>query len=230
VSGPEQLVLDLARRPALGRADFFVSGGNALALAQVDRWPDWPGGKLALIGPIGSGKTHLVHVWAARAEAIILDSAVLGGLEVTSVPAAAAVAVEDCDAGLTDAAETVLFHLHNRLAASGGSLLVTGVEPPARWPLRLPDLASRLRAAPVAVLEAPDDALLAAVMVKLFDDRQLPVPSEVVDFLLSRMERSFEAAERLVARIDRLGLARRRAVTLRLAAEALQAEDVPQAG
>ncbi len=230
MSGPEQLVLDLARRPALGRADFFVSGGNALALAQVDRWPDWPGGKLALIGPIGSGKTHLVHVWAARAEAIILDSAVLGGLEVTSVPAAAAVAVEDCDAGLTDAAETVLFHLHNRLAASGGSLLVTGVEPPARWPLRLPDLASRLRAAPVAVLEAPDDALLAAVMVKLFDDRQLPVPSEVVDFLLSRMERSFEAAERLVARIDRLGLARRRAVTLRLAAEALQAEDVPQAG
>jgi DnaA regulatory inactivator Hda len=230
VSGPEQLVLDLARRPALGRADFFVSGGNALALAQVDRWPDWPGGKLALIGPIGSGKTHLVHVWAARAEAVILDSAALGGLDVTSAPAAAAVAVEDCDAGLTDTAETVLFHLHNRLAAGGGSLLVTGVEPPARWPLRLPDLASRLRAAPVAVLEAPDDALLAAVMVKLFDDRQLPVPSEVVDFLLSRMERSFEAAERLVARIDRLGLARRRAVTLRLAAEALQAEDDPEPG
>jgi chromosomal replication initiation ATPase DnaA len=230
VSGPEQLVLDLARRPALGRADFFVSGGNALALAQVDRWPDWPGGKIALIGPKGSGKTHLVHVWAARAEAVILESSALEGLDVTSVPAAAAVAVEDCDTGLTEAAETVLFHLHNRLAAGGGSLLVTGVEPPARWCLHLPDLASRLRAAPVAVLEAPDDALLAALLVKLFDDRQLPVPSEVVDFLLSRMERSFEAAERLVARIDRLGLARRRAVTLRLAAEALQAEEGPEAG
>ncbi len=230
MSGPEQLVLDLARRPALGRADFFVSVGNALALAQVDRWPDWPGGKLALIGPKGAGKTHLVHVWAARTGARILDAASLGGLDLASVPADAAVAVEDCDAGLTDAAETALFHLHNRLAAGGGSLLVTGVAPPARWRLRLPDLASRLRAAPVAVLEAPDDALLAAVMVKLFDDRQLPVPSEVVDFLLSRMERSFEAAERLVARIDRLGLARRRGVTLRLAAEALQAEEVPRAG
>jgi DnaA regulatory inactivator Hda len=230
VSGPEQLVLDLARRPALGRADFFVSDGNALALAQVDRWPNWPGAKLALIGPKGSGKTHLVHVWAARAEAAILDAAALAGLDVTSLPAAAAVAVEDCDTGLTDAAEAVLFHLHNRLAAGGGSLLVTGVEAPARWHLRLPDLASRLRAAPVAALEAPDDALLAAVLVKLFDDRQLGVPPEVVDFLLSRMERSFEAAERLVARIDRLGLARRRAVTLRLAAEALQAEEMPEAG
>jgi chromosomal replication initiation ATPase DnaA len=230
VSGPEQLVLDLARRPALGRADFFVSGGNALALAQVDRWPDWPGGKLALIGPKGAGKTHLVHVWAARAEAIILDSAPLGELDVTSVPTAAALAVEDCDTGLTEAAEAVLFHLHNRLAAGGGSLLVTGVEAPARWDLRLPDLASRLRAAPVAALEAPDDALLAAVLVKLFHDRQLPVPPEVVAFLLPRMERSFEAAERLVARIDRFGLARRRAVTLRLAAEALQAEEAPEAG
>jgi chromosomal replication initiation ATPase DnaA len=230
VSGPEQLVLDLARRPALGRADFFVSDGNALALAQVERWPDWPGGKLALIGPRGSGKTHLVHVWAARSGAAILRAGGLDGLDPGNLPPGGAVAVEDADAGLSEAAEAVLFHLHNRLAAGGGSLLVTGVEPPARWELRLPDLASRLRAAPVAVLEAPDDALLAAVLVKLFDDRQLAVPPEVVDFLLPRMERSFAAAERLVRRIDRLGLARRRAVTPRLAAEALRAEDLPEAG
>jgi chromosomal replication initiation ATPase DnaA len=230
VSGPEQLVLDLARRPALGRADFFVSAGNALALAQVERWPDWPGGKLALIGPRGSGKTHLVHVWAARSGAAIFGAQGLAGLDPGSIPPGGAVAVEDADAGLSEAAEAVLFHLHNRLAAGGGSLMVTGVEPPARWDLRLPDLTSRLRSAPVAALEAPDDALLAAVLVKLFDDRQLPVPPEVVDFLLPRMERSFEAAERLVGRIDRLGLAQRRAVTPRLAAEALQAEDMPEAG
>jgi chromosomal replication initiation ATPase DnaA len=212
----EQLVLDLPTRPALGRAEFFVSPANRVALAQVDAWP-WPGGRLAVVGPPGSGKTHLAHVWAARAGARILAAADLAGLDLATLPADAALVVEDADR-TADLAEETLFHLCNRV---GASLMLTGREPPARWPVALPDLASRLEATPLARLEPPDDALLAAVLVKLFADRQLAVAPGLIRYLLSRMDRSFAAAEALVAALDRAGLARHRPLTARLAAEVL---------
>lgn len=221
---PRQLVLDLPARPALGRVDFFVSPSNELALAQVDAWPGWPRGRLAVAGPEGAGKTHLAHVWAARSDARIVGDP--GVLDLATLPGDAALVVEDVDRLAGDrVAEEALFHLCNHLAAGGGSVMVSGREPPARWPLAIPDLASRLGAAPVARLEAPDDDLLAAVLVKLFADRQLAVAPEPVRYLVSRMERSFAAAERLVAELDRAGLARQRPITARLAAEVLFGDD-----
>lgn len=231
MAGTRQLAFDLPVRRALGREDFFISPANRIALAQVDRWPGWPGGRLAVAGPAGAGKTHLAHVWAARAGARILPAVTLAALGPDAAPGDGAVAVEDADrlGGLAPAerrvAEEALFHLCNRLAAHGGSLMLTGRGVPARWGVALPDLASRLGAAPVARLEAPDDALLAAVLRKMFADRQILVAPEVTGFLLTRMERSFEAAVATVDRLDRAGLARRRPITRRLAAEVLRADE-----
>jgi chromosomal replication initiation ATPase DnaA len=225
VARPRQLVLDLPARPALGRADFFVSPANRIALAQVDGWPAWPGGRLAVIGPQGAGKTHLAHVWAARAGARVLPAAALPTLDLAVLPADAALAVEDADR-LGDlpapaAAEEALFHLINRLAPAG-SLLLTGRPAPSRWPVALPDLASRLAATAPACLEPPDDALLAAVLVKLFADRQLAVAPGLIDYLVSHIDRAFAAAEAAVATLDRAALARHRPLTARLAAEVLR--------
>lgn len=228
MAAAHQLAFDLPVRAALGRADFLVAPANRVALAQVDTWPDWPGGRLAVAGPAGAGKTHLAHVWAARAGARILPARDLAVLDLGRLPGDAAVAVEDADR-LADlpgaeamAAEEALFHLANHLAAGGGGLMLSGRLAPARWSIALPDLASRLRAVPVARLEAPDDALLAAVLVKLFADRQIVVAPDLVRYLLTRMDRSFEAAEALVAALDHAALARRRPVTQRLAAELLR--------
>ena len=221
-----QLVLDLPARPALGREAFFVAPANALALAQVDAWPRWPARRMAVVGPAGAGKTHLAHVWAARAGAEVMAADALAGLDPGSVAADAALVVEDVDRlgelGQQAAAraEEVLFHLCNRLAVQG-SLMVSGRAAPAFWPVGLPDLASRLQAAGLARLEAPDDALLAAVLLKLFADRQIAVGPELIGYLLPRMDRSFAAAEALVAALDRAALARRRAITPRLAGEVL---------
>ncbi|MBP7002899.1 DnaA/Hda family protein [Amaricoccus sp.] len=224
------MALDLPSRPALGRADFFVSEPNRLALAQVDAWPGWPSGRLAVAGPPGAGKTHLAHVWAARSAARILPAEALPTLDLAA-GVSDALAVEDVDR-LADlapaerrAAEEALFHLCNRLAAGGGSLMVSGRAAPARWRLDLPDLASRLAVAPVATLAPPDDALLAAVLVKLFADRGVGVAPPVIRFLVARIDRSFEAAEAVVARLDRAGLARGRPITVPLAAEALAAPE-----
>ena len=216
-----QLAFDLPGRPALGREDFFVSPSNALAMAKIDAWPQWTPRKLVVTGPQGSGKSHLVAVWAAKADALVLDATSLAEVDLSGLPAH--VAVEDADRIAGDrAAETALFHLHNVVIDRGGSLCVTARAPASRWGLDLPDLASRMAAADAVALDAPDDALLAAVLVKLFDDRQLIVTPDLISYLTSRIDRSFTRAEDVVGQLDRAAFSLRRRVTRSLAAEVLR--------
>ena len=192
---PDQLTLDLGHRPALGREDFLVAPCNADAVAWIDRWPDWPGPALVIHGPAGCGKSHLAQVWRAQS-----------GTSAGSV-------VEDADRPDDDVA---LFHRFNRHAEEGGHMLLTARTPPARWPGRLPDLVSRLAAAPTVAIGPPDETLIAQVVVKLFADRQLDIGPDVVAYLATHMERSFESARNLVAAADTAALAAKRAVTVPL--------------
>jgi len=209
-----QLILDLGHRPALGEADFMVSPCNSQAVQWLDRWPNWPAPALTIQGPAGCGKTHLARVFAARSGAVLIAA---GALTTDSVPdllgTGRAAVVDDADRAQPEA----LLHLYNVLAERGGHLLLTAAEPPARWTDTLPDLRSRLAAAPTVAVAPPDDALLAALLVKLFADRQLMVAEEVVLFLLHQMERSFEAVRRLVAALDAAALREKRAITIPLA-------------
>ena len=217
----QQLGLDLPSRTALGRDAFFVSPANAMALAMIDSWPDWTGGKLVLTGPRGAGKTHLAHVWAERAGARIIAAEALTEEAVPDL-ARGPIVVEDVPeiAGQPDR-ETALFHLHNMVLAEGHTILFTGTPPVAAWGLRLPDLLSRMQGAGAAILEAPDDALLSAVLVKLLADRQLMPKAELIPYLLGRMDRTFAEAIALVDRLDAASLAQRRPITRQLASQVL---------
>lgn len=216
-----QLAFDLPSQTAMTRADFFVAPSNALALQTVEQWQDWPGRKLLLVGPEGAGKSHLVHVWAGLTGAVILPAAQLGTTDLAGL-SGRAVAVEDADriASLPAGAEAQLFHLHNLVTASG-ALLLTARTPPRDWGLRLADLVSRMQATPIAQLDAPDDALLSAVLVKLFADRQVAIPPNLIPYLVSRMPRSIGAARALVAALDARALAAGRPITRALAGEVL---------
>lgn len=222
-----QLTFDLPAQTAWRREDFFVSPANAAALATVDDWRNWPGGKLVLTGPKGSGKTHLARLWAAETGAAILPATALARADLPALSGHGAVAVEDAEQAAGDAGtEAAFFHLHN-LVTQSGHLLVTATRPPRDWPLALPDLASRLQAAALARIEAPDDALLSAVFIKLFADRQITVPPALIPYLVQRMERSIDAARALVARLDAHALAAGRPITRHLAAEVLEAGEHP---
>ena len=217
----EQLGFDLPARAALGRDDFFVSDANAMALALVDSWPNWAGNKLAIIGPEGSGKTHLTHVWAAQSGARIVDAA---SLTIDAVPdlAQTPIAVENVPSiAQNAAAQDALFHLHNLTLAEGHSLLVTGISEPKHWGLTLPDLKSRLEGTTTAVLKEPDDALLSILLAKLFVDRQLTPNTETIAYMVKHMDRSFAEARRLVRDIDQASLAKKRKVSRALAAEVM---------
>lgn len=217
-----QLAFDLPHRPALGREDFFVSATNAQALAALDAWQSWPGGKMVLVGPPAAGKTHLAHVWASASGASLHPAQSLSTADVAALGAEKAVVVEDCETlARHPGAQEALFHLHNMLAAKGAALLMTAAIAPRDWGLTLADLTSRVQAAPVTQLDSPDDALLSAVLIKLFADRQIDVTPALITYLLARMDRSFDAARALVADLDAEALARGTGVTRVLAATVL---------
>ena len=227
-----QLPLDFTHRPAMGAEDFLVSPCNAEAVGWLDRWPHWQdhaklGPALVLYGPGGCGKSHLLQVWRHRSGAPQVAATEPNVPDWDSLPALAmaanALALDDADRFLPDtAAEAMMFHLFNRLAASGGTLLLTATLPPSLWRFSLADLRSRLMAAPAVAVQPPDDALLSGLLVKLFADRQLRVGDEVIGFLVTHMERSFNTARLLVAALDEAALAEQRRITVPLARAVLE--------
>jgi chromosomal replication initiation ATPase DnaA len=214
---PTQLALALDHAESLARDDFLAGPSNAAALSLIERWPDWPSRTVLLRGPEGSGKSHLAAIWARMAGARTISPRTLDGAEVPMALATGALVLENLAEGCFD--ELALFHLLNLAREERAYLLITTRTAPASWRIEVPDLASRLRALPVVALTAPDDALLRAVIVKLFADRQLAVDESLVGFLANRIERSFGAARSAVSALDREALRLHRPVNRVLAGE-----------
>ena len=220
---PKQLTFDLPLDPRYGREDFLVSPSNEAAYGLIERWPDWPDTILLLRGPRGSGKSHLASIWASAAKAWTVQSTGVRTDEVPHLVSNGALAIEDADRGDRD--EAALFHLLNLARERKASLLITCETAPDRWGLCTADLLSRLRLAPSVSLEPPDDALLKAVLVKLFVDRQLVVDTSVVEYIAVRIERSLRRAAEVVADLDREALSRGRRISRPVAAAVLGAVD-----
>jgi chromosomal replication initiation ATPase DnaA len=213
---PRQLALALDHAESYAREDFLAGSSNASALALIDSWPDWPARAIALVGPDGSGKTHLATIWAAAAGARVVSARHLDETDLPAALATGALVVEDAGAA---ADERAFFHLINLAREEGAYLLFTARGAPALWPAVLPDLVSRLRALPVVTLKAPDDAMLRGVIVKLASDRQLTLDENVVNYLSTHIERSFAAARSAVIALDKEALRQGRPPSRALAAE-----------
>ncbi len=214
---PRQLALALDHAANLTRDDFLPGPSNENALAMIDRWPDWPARMLALAGPEGSGKSHLASIWAAESGARFMSARALKIETLPEALATGALVLEDCAPDELD--ERALFHLLNLVREDQAWLLLTARSAPASWAIALPDLASRLRALPVVSLSMPDEALLRAVIIKLFADRQLAVDEALVAYLAPRIGRSFVAVRDAVEALDREALQQGRPVNRTLAAE-----------
>ena len=214
-----QLRLDLAREPSHRRQDFVDSPGNSEAITTVDAWPSWPGGKLALVGPAGSGKTHLARAWAERSGATIVTASQPDISQLAGVP----ILFEDADRFHAD---EFLFHIMKQ-ADTGRGLLLTGRTPPIAWRTTLPDLRSRLNALMVVALSPPDDATLEGVLLKLFTEKNIRPPSDVLSYLLHRIERSIPTARDIVARIDEKASIEGREITRPLVREVIDQAPPP---
>ena len=216
-----QLRLQLQRPATFRREDFVVSPTNVEAVRAIDAWPSWFGGCLALVGPASSGKSHLAQVWASQANAAVVAANDAGLADLNSLQGRP-ILFEDADRGVPD---DLLFHLINMAGHDGGGLLLTARLAPQNWPASLPDLRSRLNALPVAELSAPDDALLAQLLLNFFRERNIKPNDELISYLLRRIERSAVSARDIVDRLDEAAVADHRPVSRALARQFFENED-----
>ena len=218
-SAPRQLALALKHSESFAREDFLSGACNAAALALVEAWPQWPGNIVILTGPEGCGKSHLAAIWANIAGARTIAARALDRISGPSALATGALVIEDLAPHAFD--ERALFHLLNLAREEDAFVLMSARAAPAGWTFAIPDLASRVNAIPQVALSAPDDALLRAVLVKSFTDRQIAVDESLIVYLARRMERSFAAVRAIVAQLDEEAMRRKRPLTRALAAEVL---------
>jgi chromosomal replication initiation ATPase DnaA len=220
---PRQLAFALPHAESLTRDNFLEGPANAAGLALVNSWPDWPNRIMLLVGPEGSGKSHLAAIWAEEAGARSTSAHALTAVSVPGALATGALVVEDLKSQKSqDIDERALFHLMNLAREDGASVLITARTPPSTFQVELRDLRSRLRAVPVVLLLPPDDQLFRALIVKFCADRQMAVDETVVSYLTTRIERSFAAARQAVELLDTEALRLGRPVTRALAAELLR--------
>jgi len=219
-TGPRQLALALGHPESFAREDFLSGVSNAAALALIECWPQWPNRSVVLAGPEGSGKSHLAAIWSDAAGARLVAARALEGAKVPATLATGALVIEDVAAGAFD--ERALFHVLNLAREQEAFVLLTARMPPAHWKVAIRDLESRLKVLPVVSLTPPDDALLRAVLVKLFADRQISVEQTLISYVATRIERSFAAARAVVAMLDVEAMRRKRALTRALAAEIMR--------
>jgi len=219
----QQIPLNLGHRTALGRHDFLVATNNQDAVAWMDLWPEWPAPCLVLYGPVASGKTHLGAVWAERSEAICVKASDINEDMIRDIADMNHhVIIEDGDTLISDMkGEKGLFHLYNIFKEEKRSFLMTLKEPPVRRTFALPDLASRLRAAPSVAIREPDEDLIAMLLVKHFNDRQLRVGADVLHYILPRIERSFEAVRDFVDSADQVAMIEKRKISIPLVRDIL---------
>lgn len=208
-----QLRLPLPARSALGREDYFVSDANSALLAALDSADTWHGGRLAIFGAEGSGKTHLAHVFAQMYRAKIYSE-----IADPDKMAQGPVVLDDADL-IKD--ETAFLHLYNLMGQNSQLLLLTARQAPSRWTIELPDLASRLGSVTAIEIGPPDDALLTAVLAKHFADRGISPSPRLIPYLVPRIERSLAVAGSIVAALDEDALAEGRAPSVQLASRLL---------
>ena len=207
----QQLILNLRSLPSMGRNDYFVSEVNKEAVSWLDSWPNWTTFGFIVCGPLGSGKSHLAQVLKTLSHGDIIEAKDIPNKNIDHLSEKKCLIIENIEL-LTS--ETLLFHLYNMLLENKNNLMLTSKFNVSQINFELPDLKSRLLSMPQVSIGFPDDRLLKNLLIKQFLDKGILVEMDVIDYLIKRIDRSFEAISKLVAKIDFKSLEKAKKITI----------------
>ena len=207
----QQLILDLRSIPSMGRNDYFVSDVNKEAVKWLDAWPNWATFGFIVCGPFGSGKSHLAQVLKALSHGDIIESKDISDENIDQLSEKKCLIIENIELLRS---ETLLFHLYNMLLENKNNLMLTSKLTMSQIRFELPDLKSRLLSMPQVNIGFPDDRLLKNLLIKQFLDKGILVEMDVIEYLIKRIDRSFEAISKLVSKIDFQSLEKAKKITI----------------
>ena len=207
----QQLILDLRSIPSMGRNDYFVSDVNKEAVTWLDAWPNWTTFGFIVCGPLGSGKSHLAQVLKTLSHGYIIEAKDVSDQNIDQLSKKKCLIIENIELFTS---ETLLFHLYNMLLENKNNLMITSKLTMSQISFELPDLKSRLLSLPQVNLGFPDDRLLKNLLIKQFLDKGILVEMDVIEYLIKRIDRSFEAISKLVSKIDFKSLEKAKKITI----------------
>ena len=213
-----QLLLELDYKTNFNEHDFYLSKSNSNAFNLINRWPDWDKKILNISGEKFSGKSHLANIFRLKSKAFLVKGNKIDNSIFKSLKLYESIIIDDFEECNK---EEILYSIFNLIDQDSKYLLINSLKPINKIKFKLPDLASRSKNCLYAEIENPDDELLFAIILKNFSDRQIKIEKKIIDFIISRIDRSYRKIDEFIYKIDELSLKKKKPINLKTIKEIL---------
>ena len=213
-----QILLEFYYKTNFNEHDFYLSKSNSNAFNLINRWPDWDKKILNISGEKFSGKSHLANIFKLKSKAFLVKGNEIDNSIFKSIKLHESIIVDDFEECNQ---EEILYSIFNLIDQDSKYLLINSLKPINEIKYRLPDLTSRSKNCLYAVIENPDDELLFAIILKNFSDRQIKIEKKIINFIISRIDRSYRKIDEFIYKIDELSLKKKKPINLKTIKEIL---------
>ena len=213
-----QLLLELDHKITFNEHDFYLSKSNSNAFNLINRWPNWDKKILNLSGEKFSGKSHLANIFKLKSKAFYINGKNINNSIFKSIKLFESIIIDDFEECKE---EEILYSIFNLIDQDNKYMLINSVRPINKIKFNLPDLSSRSKNCIYAQIENPDDELLFAIILKNFSDRQIKIEKKIINFIISRIDRSYRKIDEFIYKIDELSLKKKKPINFKTIKEIL---------
>ena len=215
----DQLILKFPSHQAYKREDFYVSPGNQKAYDFINSWPRWIKRIVNIFGPSGSGKSHLASILKNKTSCLQINSDELNEKIFIRYKTKETLIIENLDKKIS---EKLLFSLWNVALQDNKYLMTTSKKPISSYKFKLKDLESRVKSSLIIGINLPNDDLISVILAKNFSDKQIKVEKKHIDYIIKRIDRSYEKISQFIFTLDKYSLKKGSPFSLKLIKEVLK--------
>ena len=207
-----QLLLELDYKTNFNEHDFYLSKSNSSAFKIINTWPAWDKKILNISGEKFSGKSHLANIFKLKSNAFLVQGNKINNSIFKNLKLYESIVIDDFEECNE---EEILYSIFNLVDQDSKYLLINSLKPINKIKFKLPDLSSRTKNCLYAEIENPDDELLFAIILKNFSDRQIKIEKKIINFIISRIDRSYRKIDEFIYKIDELSLKKKKPINIK---------------